>query len=81
MIIYNHTTPESQDKPAPRTGRLVLAIAAGIVLGGLGLALVPFVLIGGMAIVGLLLHLFTMLAPLLLVGAVIWGFMALRRRR
>jgi hypothetical protein len=60
-------------------GRLIVTIAAGIVLGGVALALLPFALLGSLAVLGVLLHVVVILLPLLMVGGGIYGAVRLWR--
>jgi hypothetical protein len=62
-------------------GRLIVTIAAGIVLGGVALAVLPFVLLGGLAALGFGLHVVVILLPLLVIGGGISVLVRLWRAR
>jgi hypothetical protein len=62
-------------------GRLIVTIAAGIVLGGVALALLPFALLGGLAALGFGLHVVVILLPLLVIGGGISVLVRLWRAR
>jgi uncharacterized membrane protein YeaQ/YmgE (transglycosylase-associated protein family) len=62
-------------------GRLIVTIAAGIVLAVVGLAVLPFLFIGGVAVLGYVLHLFIILLPLIIGSAVIWAIVRWLRSR
>jgi hypothetical protein len=73
--------PEPQPPARMSQGRLIVTIAAGIVLAVVVLALLPFLFLGGVAILGFGLHLLVELLPLAVVVGLVWVVLRLRRRR
>lgn len=61
-------------------GRLIVTIAAGIVLAVVVLALLPFLFIGGVAVLGFVVHLLLELLPLALLILVIYVVVRLLRK-